>query len=289
MQLYRSFDIGTAKPPAADRARAPHHLIDILDPGELFSAGEYRRRAEAVLAGIRERRAVPILVGGTGLYLRALIEGLFDGPRRSEHWRLRLEERARDGGAGRLHRILARLDPGAGARIAPADVPKVIRAIEVRLMTGRPLSAHLAGRARNPLDGYAFRLIGLEPGRERLHERIRLRVSRMYKAGIAGEVRRILEGGVAREAPAFRAIGYRHALDYVDGIIPVDEAIMRTERDTRRYAKRQTTWFRKQHAAAWFQGVGGDPAIQARVLRFLDGERAGPRTGIAAGPGPGEP
>ena len=272
MQLYRLFDIGTAKPSAADRARIPHHLIDILDPGELFSAGEYRRRAEAVLGGIRERRAVPVPVGGTGLYLRALIEGLFDGPRRSEYWRRRLEGCARARGSRRLHRVLTRLDPRAAARIAPADVPKVIRAVEVRLTTGRPLSAHLAGRARNPLDEYAFRLIGLDPGRERLHERIHDRVSRMYEAGIAGEVRRILEGGVARRAPAFRAIGYRQALDYVDGIIPLDEAIMRTERDTRRYAKRQSTWFRKQHAAVWFQGIGGDPAIQEQVLRSLDGE-----------------
>ncbi len=269
MQLYRCFDIGTAKPSRSDRQRFPHHLIDILEPESLFSAGDYRGQAQIVLEQIRNRGRTPILVGGTGLYLRALIEGLFDGPKRSPYWRSRLKERARAHGDGHLHRVLHRLDPDAAGRIAPQDLPKVIRALEVRLMTGSSLSRHLANAPRRPIEGFSFCLVGLDPRREELHERIAGRVARMFEDGLVAEVRQILESGVSRDAAAFRAIGYRQVMRHIDGILSIDEAIMLTERDTRRYAKRQRTWFRKQHGANWFAGFGADPEIQQKVLGFV--------------------
>ena len=271
IQLFRLFDIGTAKPSESERKRVPHHLIDILDPEELFSAGDYQRQARQVLDQIRSRGRLPILVGGTGLYLRAAIDGLFDGPRRSDYWRLRLNQIAVSRGRRHLHTILVRLDPDAAARIAVQDLPKVIRALEVRLETGRPLSRHLEETPRQPITGFMFTIIGLAPPRVELYRRIGARVRQMFDQGLVSEVRRILETGVSPDAAAFRAIGYRQVLQTIDGIISTDEAIMITERETRRYAKRQMTWFRGQHAPVWFDGFGDDPEIRDRVRQFVIG------------------
>ena len=267
LHLIRRFDIGTAKPSGRDRV--PHHLIDILDPEEWASAGDYQRRARTVLSEVRERRRLPIFVGGTGLYLRALLEGLFAGPRRSDYWRKRLERTAEDRGREYIHRILERLDPEAARRIAPRDKPKVIRGIEVRLETGRRLSEHLEREPKTPLVGFQFTLIGLDPPRQALYDRINQRVVEMWDRGLAEEVRGLLDSGVAATSKAFEAIGYRYVLDYLDGKIAREEAIMLMQRDTRRYAKRQLTWFKSQHSVHWFDGFGNDEKIRKRVHQFV--------------------
>lgn len=276
IQLYRHFDIGTAKPSRAERQQVGHHLVDVLDAETLFSAGDYQRLAREVIAGLVARGRLPVMVGGTGLYLRAVIDGLFPGPRRSVPLRQRLDRVAAERGREYPHRILSRIDPETARRVAPADLPKVIRAIEVRLVSGKPLSAHLEESPRNPAPSLRFVLAGLEPPREALREAIRVRVRAMYEAGLVREVRGILDRGVSPEAPAFRAIGYRQALAHIHGNMSLDEAIMLTERDTRRYAKRQMTWFRKQHVPVWFQGFGTDPEVRRRVGQFIgDAIRAG--------------
>ncbi len=270
LQLFRQLTIGTAKPSEGDQQRVPHHLIDILDPDETSSAGAYQRRAREVLDGIRNRDRLPILVGGTGLYLRAVMEGLFDGPGPSTYWRTRMQARAEEKGREYLHSLLERLDPASAQRIAPRDLPKVIRALEVRLMTGQRLSSHLDSTPRRPIKGFAFNIIGLDPPRAALYERIGRRVGQMFEAGLVEEVKSILARGVKPEASAFRAIGYRQVLEYIDGTISLDDAMMLTERDTRRYAKRQLTWFRKQHTVTWFDGFGDEGQIRERIHQFID-------------------
>jgi tRNA dimethylallyltransferase len=270
VQVFRRFDIGTAKPSKQERLCVPHHLFDILEPSQACNAGDYQRRARAVLGDIRNRGTVPILVGGTGLYLRAVMEGLFDGPSRSAYWRRRMEGIADSKGREHLHLLLARMDPSSAERIAPRDLPKVIRALEVRLSTGRSLSAHLHEKPRRPIAGFDFRIFGLAPPRSQLFVRIEERVRRMFAAGLVDEVRAILESGVSPRAHAFRAIGYPRVLEYIDGAISLDEAIMLTERDTRRYAKRQMTWFRKQPGVCWSVGFGDEKQVQNRIQHLVD-------------------
>ena len=269
VQIFRHLDIGTAKPSIAERERVPHHMIDIREPTEIFTAGDYQREARLVLEDIRNRGKLPILVGGTGLYLRALIEGLFAGPARSLHWRNRLETIAEKRGRPYLHRLLQRLDPEAAARIAERDKPKVIRAIEVRLETGKPLSQHLDEKPREPISGFASHFVGLNPAREELYRRIDERVKRMFEAGLVEEVRGLLARGIPSIAKPFEAIGYRQVIQYIDSCIPRDETIRIIQRDTRRYAKRQITWFRRQCEVTWFDGPGDSEEIKNKVHQFL--------------------
>jgi tRNA dimethylallyltransferase len=270
IQIFRHLDIGTAKPTAEERQRVPHHMIDIREPEEVFTAGDYQREARMVLEEIATRGKLPILVGGTGLYLRALTEGLFDGPARSMYWRNRLEMLAERKGRVYLHRLLKKLDPGAAARIAERDKPKVIRALEVRLETGRPLSEHLAESPRRPLVGFQVHFIGLNPARDELYGRIDFRVCRMFEAGLVAEVRRLLGRGIPSSAKPFEAIGYRHVIADLDSCIPEDETIRIIQRDTRHYAKRQMTWFRKQVEVRWFDGTGDSEQIKNKVCQFLE-------------------
>ncbi len=270
VQIFRRLDIGASKPPDSDRRRVPHHLIDIREPGEDFSAGDYQRLARSTLGEVSGRGKLPVMVGGSGFYLRAVTEGLFAGPQRSEHWRSRLEQRADARGREYLHRLLVRLDPRAAARIAPRDKPKVIRALEVRLETGRSLSDHLEIEPRRPATNFEFCLIGLDPPRAALYERIDRRVDRMIEEGLVAEVRRLVDDGVRRGSGVFLAIGYRHILAHLDGVHPLDEAIILIKRDTRRYAKRQISWFKKQHAICWFDGFGDDETTIERIRRYLD-------------------
>ena len=267
VQIFRYLDVGSAKPTPAERQRVPHHMIDIRDPTESFSAGDYQREARLVLEGIRERGRLPILVGGTGLYLRALTEGLFQGPSRSAFWRTRLESIAQRKGREYLHKLLGRLDPAAALRIAARDKPKVIRALEVRLETGKPLTAHLKRQPRQPLTGFHTHMLGLDPPRSECYRRIDERVLKMFEAGLVDEVRQLLERGIPPEARPLGAIGYRHVLSNLGTCNSWADTIRSIQRDTRRYAKRQMTWFRKLHNVHWFDGLGTNEGIKEEVHR----------------------
>jgi tRNA dimethylallyltransferase len=269
VQVFRHLNIGTAKPTGEERQRVPHHMIDIREPTEIFTAGDYQREARMVLEQIRERRRLPILVGGTGLYLRALTDGLFNGPARSLYWRNRLEMIAERKGRGHLHRLLSRLDPASAGRIAERDRPKIIRALEVRLETGKALTEHLAEGPRQPLTGFKIIFVGLNPPREVLYSRIDERVRRMFEVGLVDEVRRLLATGIPRSAKPFEAIGYRHVLADLDSSIAWEETIRIIQRDTRRYAKRQMTWFRNQPNVTWFNGPGDNEEIKNKVHQFV--------------------
>lgn len=269
VQIFRHLNIGTAKPTGEERQSVPHHMIDIREPTEIFTAGDYQREGRMVLEQIRERRRLPILVGGTGLYLRALTDGLFNGPARSLYWRNRLEMIAERKGRGHLHRLLSRLDPASAGRIAERDRPKIIRALEVRLETGKALTKHLAERPREPLTGFEIIFVGLNPPREVLYTRIDERVRRMFEAGLVDEVQHLLATGIPRSAKPFEAIGYRHVLADLDSSIAWEETIRIIQRDTRRYAKRQMTWFRNQPNVTWFDGSGDNEEIKNKVHQFV--------------------
>jgi tRNA dimethylallyltransferase len=311
-QLYRYFDIGTAKVTTAERGGIPHHLIDVLEPHELFTAGDYRGLALEVLERLRQSNKLPVFTAGTGLYLRALLEGLADAPTRSEELRARLRQRAaayasahaqtsaggdaETAGALYLHRILARLDPASAARIATADTSKVIRAIEVCLESGRPMSdIHREPRPR--LEGYRAIKIGLLPPRDALYARISERVAAMLSAGWLNEVRAlvarsspsslpplalpgilpdIMAGrahGMPPEIPAeakpFQFIGYSELRAHLRGEISLADAVAAIEQATRRYAKRQITWFRREADVQWFAGFGEAPETASAVLDYL--------------------
>jgi tRNA dimethylallyltransferase len=273
VQVFRGFDIGSAKPSLSERQQVSHHMIDIRDPQDLFTAGDYSREARVALEDIQQRGRIPILAGGTGLYLRALTEGLFHGPTRSEYWRTRLEAIAEARGREYLHRLLKRLDPEAAARIMARDKPKIIRALEVRLETGKSLSEHLKEEPRNPLQGFQIATVGLDPPREECYRRIDLRVQRMFDAGLVDEVRALLNHGLSRDAKPLGAIGYRHVLahlDNLDGTGPWEDTMHMIQRDTRRYAKRQLTWFRRNPATQWFGGCGDNKAIEEEVHRWIE-------------------
>ncbi len=269
-QVYRGFDIGTAKPTADERAGVPHHLLDLVDPTFVFTAGEYRLRAVAVLEDLRHRARLPILTVGTGLYLRALLEGLADAPARSEELRARLESRADALSLQYLHRVLRRLDPQAAKRIGPRDRPKMIRAIEVCLLTGRPLTeVHQAGRER--LDGYAPLRIGLQPPRAALYDRIERRLQTMLDRGWLEEVATLARTGIPETAKPFDFIGYSELRAHHEGTITLAAAKKAISQATRHYAKRQLTWFRKEPLVHWLPGFGDDPAIVAYAEQLVAG------------------
>jgi tRNA dimethylallyltransferase len=268
-QVYRHFDIGTAKVRREERRGIPHHLMDLVEPDELFTAGEYRRRALAVLADLRERGKVPILTAGTGLYLRALLEGLADAPLRSEAMRARLREKTKRKGDEYLHRLLMRLDPDAAARIDPRDIQKVTRAVEICILAGKPVSeVHRAGR--EALEGYHVQKIGLLPPRAELYARIEERVTIMLQQGWLEEVKQLMARGIPPTAKAFQFIGYAELQDHLRGKWGRAEAVQQIQQATRRYAKHQITWFRKEAGVKWFTGFGETPEVQAGALGFLE-------------------
>ncbi|MGB7024836.1 MAG: tRNA (adenosine(37)-N6)-dimethylallyltransferase MiaA [Candidatus Acidiferrales bacterium] len=268
-QVYRYFDIGTGKVPAAERRGIPHHLIDLIESKEVFTAGEYRRRATEVLDAISARGRLPILTAGTGLYLRALLEGLADAPARSEGLRERLRQRATGRGPEHLHRILERLDRESASRIAPGDTQKVIRAIEIRLLSGEPASA-LHQRGRTGLEGYRTFKIGLMPPRAALYQRIESRVAAMLKSGWLSEVKSLLDNGIAPTAKPFEFIGYSQLQNVLAGTMAFDEALIRIKQATRQYAKRQITWFRKEMDVHWIEGFGDEPTTVGDTFRFIE-------------------
>jgi len=270
-QVYRSFDIGTAKLRPAERRGIPHHLIDLLEPHEVFTAGEYRLRALQVLDELRRRDKLPVFTVGTGLYLRALLEGLCGAPTRSEEMRERLRGIAGKRGRAHLHRLLARLDPPAAARIASQDVPKVIRALEVRLLAGQTITAiHQQGRPR--LEGYVAVKIGLAPPRAALYQRIERRVETMLEAGWLDEVRQLVGSGISADAKPFQFIGYDALRAHLAGKLALGDAVAAIKQATRRYAKRQLTWFRREPGVRWFEGFGDDAALVSAAEEYLEGK-----------------
>ena len=264
LQVYRGFNIGTAKLPEAARHGVPHHLIDVVDPGQLFSAGDYAQLARTVLGEIAARGRTPVLVGGTGFYLRALLAGLSQGPLQNRALRERLERREQKRPLS-LHRILTRLDPAAAKRIHANDKNKIVRALEVRLLEGRPMT-ELFSRGREPLTGFRPIKLGLTPPRALLNQRLNARTVCMFEAGLLEEVRTLLSSGVSRDAKPFESLGYKQALQVIEGGMTLEQAIESTQLETRRYAKRQATWFRKEPGVHWLEGFGDNPDVQARAL-----------------------
>ena len=264
LQIYRYFDIGTAKLPAGQRHGIPHHLIDILDPDQLFTAGEYARTARGVLAEISGHGRLPVVVGGTGFYLRALFDGLFSGPERDQALRDRLAERERRR-PGSIHRLLRRFDPQAARRIHPNDVPKLTRALEVCLLTRRPVT-EIYQEGRDDLHGYETLKIGLSPPREPLYARLDQRAEHMFQTGLIEEVRGILTRGFTASAKPFESHGYRQAIQLLNGELNLAQAVYYAQRNTRRYAKRQMTWFRQEPGIEWFTGFGDEPQTQQAVI-----------------------
>jgi tRNA dimethylallyltransferase len=273
-QLYRGFDIGTAKPALAERRGIPHHLIDVLGAEEAATAGGYRQMALVVLADLRGRARLPIFTVGTGLYLRALLEGLADVPQRSEELRERLRRSAREHGPGHLHRILSRIDAQAAKKISAADEQKLIRAIEVCLLAKMPLT-ELHRNGRVPLQGWRALKIGLAPGREALYERIHARTDAMLANGWLEEVHALLAAGLPEDAKPFDFIGYRELNAVLQGRLNINEARAAIQQATRRYAKRQLTWFRREPGVHWLAGFGDQPNVQKDALEWLKFECAG--------------
>jgi tRNA dimethylallyltransferase len=274
MQVYRGLDAGTSKPDAATRRRVPHHGIDLAEPGRDFSVGDFVRETEAVVEAIRARGRLAVLVGGTGLYLRGLLKGLADAPRRQAGLRARLARvEARRGGPF-LHAMLRRVDPPAAARLGPNDRQRIVRALEVFFAEKRRLS-DLVRRAPFGPDRWPAVRIGLTMERGLLYRRIDARVERFFAAGLVDEVRRLLAAGAPPEANAFKALGYREAILHLQGRMTLPAAIAATQQATRRYAKRQWTWFRREEGVTWFEARPDDgfAAPLAHAARALEGGR----------------
>jgi tRNA dimethylallyltransferase len=272
LQLYRGFDIGTAKPPPDELAEVPHHLIDVLDPSEESNAGHWARMAAGTVAAIAARGRLPLIAGGTGFYIRALLDGLAPGPERDPALRERLASRQQRR-AGFLHRLLRRLDPATAARIHANDLNKLTRAVEICIATGRPASeVFAAGRAE--LQGYRALKLVLNPPRDALRAAIESRTEVMWRGGLVEEVRRLLGAGVPPDAKPFESLGYKEVLAFIQGRMSREQAIELTVIGTRQYAKRQLTWFRREPGVVWLDGFGHDPETEreavARVAAFLD-------------------
>jgi tRNA dimethylallyltransferase len=270
LQMYRGFDIGSAKTPEDARQGVPHHMFDALPPTRRYSAGEFAREARAVLGKIATRGRLPVVVGGTGFYLRALLDGLPQLPEREETLRARLEARE-SRRPGSLHRLLSRLEPDAARRIHPRDVQKLIRALEIRILTG---SGRPPQSAAQPLEGFRVLQIGLSPDRELLKKALRERTLQMFREGLVEEVRGLLAQGLTGDEKPFESLGYKQALAHIRGELTLKQAIESTEIETRQYAKRQRTWFRRDSRIHWLDGFGYDPAVveqaEALVRKFLD-------------------
>jgi tRNA dimethylallyltransferase len=282
-QLYRDVNIGTAKPSLEERQAVVHHLIDVLDASEAATAGGYRGLVLEVLEDLRKRAKLPILAVGTGLYMRALLEGLADLPLRSEELRERLKASSKKNGGMHLHRVLRRMDAEAAARIAPTDEQKLIRAIEVCVLARKPISeVHRAGR--KPLEGWRTVKIGLMPPREMLCERIDARTDAMIESGWLSEVRGLLDAGVAQNAKIFDFIGYREMAQVLRGDLTMEKARTAIQLATRQYAKRQMTWFRKDKSIRWFTGPGDDARVQRDICQWVSKEiEVGSRGGKSEG------
>lgn len=280
--IYREFEIGTAKPDRVERTLAPHHLIDVALPTERFSAGEYARMARAVLNEVASRGRLPIVVGGTGLYLRALLEGLFPGPQRSEPLRARLRKRMEARGSAHLHRVLARLDRTAAAKIHANDAPKVIRAVEICLGARRPMT-ELWEQGRDPLQGFDVLRIGLDPARDVLYQRINRRAAQMFERGLIDETTILRQRyGGPDIAPPLGSLGYKQVAAFLSGEMTLPQALAAAQQGHRNYAKRQMTWFRREPGVHWLHGFGNDEAMQAAAFLHIESSLALSPTGASS-------
>jgi tRNA dimethylallyltransferase len=266
--VYRGFDIGTDKVPAAAQQGIPHHLVDIADPTDIYTAAQYASDAAAVIRQVHARGHVPILVGGTGFYYRALVRGLFPGPGADQALRDRLDRLAARRGPERLHRLLVRVDPDSAARIMPRDQKRLVRALEVYFATGTPLTAHFAG-TRSLIDDCDVRAVALRLPAAETALRVARRVEDQFARGVVDEVRALLERGVPPHARPFGGLVYRQIMELLRGVR--DEAATRAliVQENRRYARRQLIWFRKEPTLVWFDGPGELPQVQERVTRAL--------------------
>ncbi|MDY0004647.1 MAG: tRNA (adenosine(37)-N6)-dimethylallyltransferase MiaA [Polyangia bacterium] len=254
VQIYKGLDIGSAKPTAEERAAAPHHLLDIVEPTEVFSAARYVQEADRAIADIRGRGLLPVVTGGCGLYIRALLYGLCPAPPANPALRAALLAEEEQLGAGHLHRRLAAVDPIAAARLHPSDLVRVVRALEVQTLTGVPISERQASHGfENPR--YEALIWGIDPGREVLHTRIEARVGDMVAHGLVEEVRGLLERGLAPGCPGLQTPGYREIVTHLEGLIELPEAIRLIGQAHRRYARRQRTWFRKTRGIIWHRAA----------------------------------
>jgi tRNA dimethylallyltransferase len=262
--VYRLMEIGTAKPSAAERARVRHHCLDLYWPNEACTAGDYARHARTAIAGIRERGRIPIVAGGTGLYLRALLEGLAPSPPRDEALREELRARAATEGSAALHAQLQQLDPRAAALIHANDVPKLIRSIEVSLAAGRPQTEQWQAE-RDPLLGYRITQIGLAPPRAALYERIDARCRAMFDDGLVPETEMLRER-FGDDCRALTSLGYAQAMSVLRGELTLHAALSSAQQGHRNYAKRQLTWFRRSTSIHWLESFGNDPTTQSAAL-----------------------
>lgn len=273
-QVYRGFDIGTGKVTAEEAAGVPHHLMDLCGPLEAFTAGDYMRVGRETLAEVSGRGRLPIITAGTGLYLRALLEGLAPLPKQSEVLRARLQIKLDERGTKHLHAMLARIDPESARDIAPQDGSKLVRALEICFLVRKPRSEFFR-EGREPLAGYRVLKICLGPERDALYKRINARVQKMLESGWQEEVRELLKRFPAEVKP-FGFLGYKQLAAHLRGELPLEEAVARTLHETRQYSRRQMTWFRKEAGAEWIPGFGDDPVVleeaQRRVRQFM-GER----------------
>jgi tRNA dimethylallyltransferase len=261
MQVYRGFDIGTDKPTPEMRRLVTHHLLDVAAASDQFTAADFVRRALAAIGLIEERGRLPFVIGGTGLYVKALLDGLFPGPGRNPELRRKLEREASEKGLPSLHRELEEVDRPYARLIGERDKVRIIRALEVFRLTGKPISEHFANTRSEVADFHPVK-IGLQLERKELYRRIEERVDRMFEHGIVAEVGGLLAGGLEESAPPFRALGYKRVLAHLKGTISLEEAVRLTKQDTRQYAKRQLSWFRKMTGVRWL-GADDHPALAA--------------------------
>jgi tRNA dimethylallyltransferase len=271
MQIYRGMDIGTAKPTKEQRKLVYHHMIDIADPAQPYSVGDYLRDARAALDGIISSGGVPIVVGGTGLYIRALMRGLFHGPPADVELRGRLLQKDADGGEGALYAELVGVDPAAAVRIHPNDLRRTVRALEVYYLRDRTISDFQQEHAFKDRP-YPFRLLFLTRERQELYPRIEMRVDQMIADGLEAEVRRLFDQGYADTLPSMQGLGYKHFMDLFHGRCSRDDAVALLKRDTKRYAKRQFTWFRREPEAAWVDitGLTRPEEIAERIKKNIE-------------------
>lgn len=272
--VYRGFDIGTDKVPPSERCGVEHHLIDVVDPTEVYTAARYGQEAARIAREVTARDRLPIVVGGTGLYYRALTRGLFPGPGRDPAIRARLTRVARRRGVEALHQLLGRHDPDSARRIQPRDEKRLIRALEVYMLTGRTLTDHFAATT-SPITGYAVLAVGLQLAGDLLRARIARRVGQQFARGLLDEIVGLLAAGVPPDAGPFTGLVYRQALEHLRGGRDLEATRALIVRENQRYARRQLIWFRKEPNLRWLYTSGEHPETGEMVRRLLDAARGG--------------